>query len=83
MVDTKVMDEWGDEEWLGFNSRRQHYKESYEFFALNNLKIVDRDNPSGAKVIPFKFNEAQRHLDYTISRIEEFNLKLSTMQNAT
>ncbi|MGH1502834.1 MAG: hypothetical protein ACRBI6_04710 [Acidimicrobiales bacterium] len=45
------------------------------------LRIVDRDNPLGVQVIPFKLNACQTALHRTIERIERLNLKMSAKIN--
>lgn len=59
-------------------AERARYAGNLEAFAVDHLKIIDRDDPYGSAIIPFKFNACQKALDILIGRVEEWNLARST-----
>jgi hypothetical protein len=67
------------EEGSGSGSkRRAAWKKSFRKFAEDVGRILDRDSPEGASVIPWVFSASQVHLDTQINRIEQFNIEYST-----
>lgn len=57
--------------------RRKRYAKNYRAFAKDCLQVIDRDSPTGAKHIPFEFNNAQNYLDNLINDIGGFNEEMS------
>lgn len=53
---------------------RARYRDNFELFCLEQLRIIDRDHPEGAKLVPFVLNDAQRELLRLIERIEQYNI---------
>lgn len=56
---------------------RALYANDFELFARECLVIVDRDNPTGAALIPFVFSESQKALDKFINDIGAFNIEIA------
>ena len=56
---------------------RAKYADNFELFAKECLTIIDRDNPSGAALVPFAFSASQRALDKFISDIGDFNIEIA------
>lgn len=61
---------------------RELYKEDLELFAKDCLRVVDRDHPSGAAIIPLTFSASQKALDKLINDIGKFNLEMSEAKRA-
>lgn len=61
---------------------REYASKDFPWFAENFLRIMDRDNPAGPKIVPFKLNPCQRELHNLIERIKAFNLRRTRAMNA-
>lgn len=61
---------------------RETYQQDLKRFAEECLRVIDRDSPTGAAIIPFRLNPCQLALHRYIEDIKAFNLERSTALNA-